>query len=558
MEVLVPVLAFFVGKGLVDCGGNFLTKGALFAFLPAVIVGGLLLIVTLTDDLKGLFLPFLQPGEVASLSWKIIPAILAFSVIMGLLVGFFIEHSAGRLIYVLALIITCIGCTLLPIYRVEHSFAFFILASPILLYLSKRYEQITTINVGFYEVLPTTICFVVLSVTVFIVTIMNRTQFFKDSIEIPLIVYLIAGITAATVSEDPSKWLPSFIHTVALPLGIFFVVTNTVKTEEHIFSLLKAFAISMCFVSLLALRQHPLGDSLEAMSSNSFFLGLGTGVAGEKNEFARLITMIFPILYVIYFLYEGKPLIKILIVLSVFVVTVCLIMTFTKTGWISLLFATFFFAFFAKEYLGRALKVLLFLSFIMVSIGTYGYIKYYFFTTGIENFNDLMRYESVNIRLLNYKTSVAMMFDYPLTGVGLGRFGDYSQYYTPHFSAHEPRIIGAKLVFKRITGYFPGSHNFIGLGSEGGVMMLLSFVGIIFTAFKEGLYIRKISQNSKIRLTIVGLMASLIIYCFFCFSEGVGFSEGANFRFVGYLPCAVIGLIAVVHRITGSSRGNGK
>lgn len=556
ISMLVLVLAFFVGKGLMACEGNFLTKSALFAFLPAVIVAGLFLIVTLTDDFKGFFLPIIQPNVAANLSWKTIPVLFAFSVAMGIMVGFFTEHSAGRLIYAFTLIITCIGCILFPIYRVERGFAFFILASPVLFFLSKRYEEITTINIGFYEILPTTICFAALFVMVFIGTIMNRMQFFKDSIEIPLIIYLIAGIAAAMVSGDISKWLPAFIHTVALPLMIFFVVTNTIRTEDHIFSLLKAFAISICLVSLFTLKHHPLGSSLEEIGRNAFFFGPGTGVVGEKNWFAMLITMILPLLYVIYFLYEGKPAKKTLVILSILLLMVCLIMTFTKTGWISLFFATVFFAFFAKEYFGRALKALLLLSFIMIGTGLYGYIRYYF--SGVQNLEDLMRYDSVYIRGLNYKASILMMLDYPLTGIGLGRFGDYSQYYTPHFYTHEVRMIGEKWAFKRVTGYFPGSHSFIGLGSEGGVMMLLSFVGIIFMAFKEGLYVRITSQDSKIRLIIVGLMASLIIYCFFCFSEGTGFSTGSNFRLGGYLACTVISLIAVVHRITRSSRENRK
>lgn len=557
ISMLALALAFFMGKGLVDCGGDFLTKSALFTFLPAIIIAGLFLIVTLTDDLKGFFLPFVQSGGVANLSWKIAMPLFAFSVAMSILVGFLLEHSAGRLLYALALTTTCIGCILFPIYRAEHSFAFFVLAAPVLFYLSKRYEQITTLDIGFYEILPTTICFAVLVLMVFIRTIMSRAQFFQGPMGIPLIIYLIVGISAAIVSGDLSKGLPTFIHIVVLPLTVFFVITNTIKTEEHIITLLKSFAISVCLVSLLALMQNPPGGSLEEMGRSSFFFGLGTGVAGEKNEFARLITMIFPILCVIYFLYEGKPSVKILIILSVLVLTVCQITTFTKTGWISLLCATLFFSFFGKEYIGRALKALLFLSFIMVGIGAYDYVKYFFFTTGIENFDDLMKYESVSIRLLNYKTSLMMMFDYPLTGVGLGRFGDYSQYYTPHFYGHELRMVGGKLIMKRVSGCFPASHSFIGLGSEGGVMMLLSFAGIIFMAFKESLYVRRNSQNSKIRLITVGLIASLIIYCFFCVTEGTGFSTGSNFRLGGYLASTIISLIAVMHRIKDLPRRDG-
>lgn len=274
-----------------------------------------------------------------------------------------------------------------------------------------------------------------------------------------LAVLFISSLTSFSPVQSLTVWIMYLVF-----IGFYFVIVNTVKTKEQLYSLLKLFALMGALVALYGVMQYVFGwNTSNAWIDEEMFEEATMRVystMGNPNVLGEYLLLTLPISAVFMLKYPWKRLAKWVYMLIFAGSALCLVLTQSRGCWLGFMLTAFIFVSF---YNGRWWKILplfiLLLPFVMPQ-------------TMIDRLLSIgdMSDSSTSYRVFIWLGTLEMMQNFWIGGIGMGE-GAFGAVY-PFYS------------YNAIVA--PHSHNtFLQLLVEGGIGALAAFVGTMIVFLKK-------------------------------------------------------------------------
>lgn len=307
----------------------------------------------------------------------------------------------------------------------------------------------------------------------------------ESSVYIPIIIFAIIIVIGTITSIDI---LGSFrdlaIHFVSL--GLVFVMINTVDRLEDFNIIVTMIVFSATIVALIGLYQYIVGVPVDAgwvdVSNNPDVKARVYSVFENPNILAEYLIMTIP-LSISLFWYTKKIGKKLLFLATSGILTLSLVLTLSRGGWIGFAFSALIFILLIER---RFL-----LSIIPIVLGGILFLPKSIISRiiSIGNLAD----SSNSYRITMWKIALDIIKDHPLAGVGFG---------------HKP----FQQTFERYISDMPTYHahnTYIELAAELGIPGLIAFLFLIFIVFKYGIQKLINQENRYIKIMAAGAFAGL-------------------------------------------------
>lgn len=345
---------------------------------------------------------------------------------------------------------------------------------------------------------------VILALTVisFIIRLIINKDFklkkipFIYSIIFFMIPLTISAITSFTRGASLQKLVVYIISFIAL-----FLIVNLIDSKKKLYFLILAIIIASILVSVYGLYQYKLGAAVkDSWVDRELNPGLRTRVYStleNPNILAEYLILIIPLTFAVFWTCK-KNLNRLFFLFAVGIQCLCLLLTFSRGGWLGIVLAMVVFAIFVD----RRLLILYLLAGIGLIIVSPEVVMTRIAT--ISNTQD----SSTAFRFSLWMAALDMIRDYWTTGVGLG--------YTA-FKAIYPQ-------YMRLGIMAVHTHNiYLQMFIETGIFGFIGFVIFIFNnvrcnliAFVKGIDKRTKAIAMAILSSISGLMLhGLVEYIFF-------------------------------------------
>ena len=347
----------------------------------------------------------------------------------------------------------------------------------------------------------------------------------KESIDIPIIVYALLILISTITSIDPSgSFRDLAIHFTAI--GFVLVIVNNINTKEDFNIFVTFLVIAATLVALYGLYQYKVGVEMEDKwvdaVNNPDVKTRVYSVFGNPNILAEYLIMIIPISASLFW-YSKKIHKKAIFLITSLILTIALVLTLSRGGWVGFAFGIFIFIILIEK------KLLL--SIIPIVLAGVYFLPQSIVNRilTIGNLGD----SSNAYRIRLWKITLEIIRDNWLVGVGFG--------YIPFKTTFETYI-------RTMPAYH--SHNtYLQTMGEMGILGLIVFIMLIFVLYKYSIKRLMKQEDRYIRTMAGGVLAGLAALL----------AHGAV-ESVLYLPKIIItfwtlvGLILALMRISGESK----
>lgn len=310
---------------------------------------------------------------------------------------------------------------------------------------------------------------------------------------IPLIASAITSFTRGESFEKLVVYMISFV--------VLFLIVNLIDSKRKLYFLILTIIIASLLISFYGLYQYKVGAAVkESWVDKELNPDLRTRVYStldNPNILAEYLVMVIPLTFALFWT-SKKKLNKLLFLLAVGVQFLCILLTFSRGGWLGLALAMIIFAFFVDRrlillYIAAGIGLLIISpEVILTRIATIG------------NTQDT----STAYRFPLWMAALDMIRDFWITGVGLGPMA---------FKAIYPQ-------YMRLGIMAVHTHNiFLQMFVETGIFGFIGFLVFIFNNMRCNLitFVKGIDKRAKIIAiaifsSIAGLMLhGLVEYIFF-------------------------------------------
>ena len=296
------------------------------------------------------------------------------------------------------------------------------------------------------------------------------------------IVWLVLSLFSLDVNASLKEWGAIAYRFMPLFFGAMYIRNlNQIKYITVIFCLTIFIEDAAAFY--------------QALNFPSAHGNRATGCTNNPNDFANLLVLFIPALF---FMAKQKWQDR---WLSMFFMTGCicsvaaLFLTQTRGAWLSLCVMVLISALIAKEYRQQIFKI--------IAVGLTGIVlmfamsaSFYARVNSIFDPNNSSNKE----RIMIYESSINMIKDYPVVGVGLDNFKPvYNEIYVNPESRLGPR-------FNRVTIH--PHNNFLMVATEGGFIGFFAYA-VLYTALLYLLYKKFKDGDMKDNLALMGLFVCL-------------------------------------------------
>ena len=296
------------------------------------------------------------------------------------------------------------------------------------------------------------------------------------------IVWLVLSLFSLDVNASLKEWGAIAYRFMPLFFGAMYIRNlNQIKYIMVIF----------CFTIFI----EDAAAFYQALNFPSAHGNRATGCTNNPNDFANLLVLFIPALF---FMAKQKWQDR---WLSMFFMTGCicsvaaLFLTQTRGAWLSLCVMVLISALIAKEYRRQIFKI--------IAVGLTGIVlmfamsaSFYARVNSIFDPNNSSNKE----RIMIYESSINMIKDYPVVGVGLDNFKPvYNEIYVNPESRLGPR-------FNRVTIH--PHNNFLMVATEGGFIGFFAYA-VLYTALLYLLYKKFKDGDMKDNLALMGLFVCL-------------------------------------------------
>ncbi|HLR34476.1 MAG TPA: O-antigen ligase family protein [Tissierellales bacterium] len=173
----------------------------------------------------------------------------------------------------------------------------------------------------------------------------------KHPIDVPIALYVLIIIIATITSIDPvGSFRDLAIHLVSI--GFSFVIINSIKNKKDLNMVLVTIVATATLVSLFGIFQHRFGVTMEEgwidKASNPDLIARVFSVFGNPNIMAEYLIMIIPISLALFW-DTRKFTKKIFFLIITLILTIGLLLTYSRGGWVGFAFSIFFFIFLVEK-----------------------------------------------------------------------------------------------------------------------------------------------------------------------------------------------------------------
>lgn len=356
-------------------------------------------------------------------------------------------------------------------------------------------------------IMPTMVCvgiILITAVSFVIKMITNKEKYVITPMSGLIVMFLGIIIFSAVTSFNFEKSIQTLAIYIIFAVP-YFLIINTIKTKNQWYNLIVTFILAGFFVALFGLYQNFFMAATDtSWIDEEMFEEIGVRVYStfeNPNVLGQFLVLATPLAFAAMWSVK-KMSSKILFLVMTSVMGGCLVLTWSRAAWVGIVLAIGFFLLMKdRRWSSLCILALLILPFVLPE-------NIISRITSIGNMKD----SSTAYRVSIWVAALKMAKDYWLSGIGLG-MGAFERVYQNY------ALNGA--------GFALHSHNFyLELIVEFGVMGLLLFMLIIFSAFKQIVSIKdKNSINKNIAIAIGG---ALIGYLF----QGVAEFLWYNYRMI--------------------------
>ena len=302
----------------------------------------------------------------------------------------------------------------------------------------------------------------------------------------PIMIWMGVCLFSIVISERPDLSFHGFLGKVLQNAFLFFNFVEAIRTKERVNYFLLSFIMSAFFICLSGINQYVLhmdfirNHILQQHRINSTFRA--------PNDFAAYLVIVIPLL-MSFFAYSEKPKgpagvshenrIRLSVILMTLLAVICLGLTYSRGGWLSLgvalgMFSIFNWHFFKKVLIG----IIGFMGIFMVKM-----IKE-------REFMDFHNMFASFGRMTYWHEALRMIADKPIFGFGLNTYS----------------IIGRR--YKESWGGYP--HNcYLQMTAELGIVGLCSFLWILINLYRVVFQAIKAAGDPQQRALLIGAATGL-------------------------------------------------
>ncbi len=301
-------------------------------------------------------------------------------------------------------------------------------------------------------------------------------KFIKTEYLIPILLFsasiFISGIGNWNNEILENKFFYSFIF--------FFIIINEISSYKELKKILCTMIFSAVIASFYGLYQH-FYLNMRRVESFSFSLSWGNFTA---------VLSIFILIYIIWSDVSKK--IKILLGLFELVLLVNLIFTQSRGAWLGFLTALVILGFLkGKKFLFISLIIILVIFMFLPN----NYTSRFMSSFDIEY--DLKTNRSNSVRIALWHTSLEMLKDNPINGVG---YDNYRDAYLKQYKVKGVRAFGH------------AHNNLLNFAAEMGILGLSSFIYLMYIILKKLIIYYKSEEKLELKLFHFGSIFLFVIY----------------------------------------------
>lgn len=380
--------------------------------------------------------------------------------------------------------------------RAEHVF----LDSLVFIYLRKvlkRFEVLVGLGLAAMIIVPdsrwhniySTVFIIILAFLFFVKTVIEDNESFKVKVfNFPFTVFIVSILLAMTTSLFPRVSFNYFVLYAASFL-IVLIIVSSVKSVREINQLLEILLVGVVVTALYGLWQWkvvgiPVDPSMVDIRLNPGMGGRLYSTMGNPNVYGELLVLTMP--FFLAMILNAKTYArKIVYTLFILPPLAALLLTGTRSAWISFFGSILVFVFFKKK---KLIPVILILGIICLP---YLPAPIYRRIMSIVQFND----SSASYRKLIYESAVNMLQDFWVTGVGLGTdvfLNIFKRYAHP--------------ALKTVAH----THNFyLQLWLESGLIAVLSFIWFLAGVVKNSIISIAKKADSQVNNILIAGISSI-------------------------------------------------
>ena len=359
-----------------------------------------------------------------------------------------------------------------------------------------------------------------------------RRPYYLHDMGLPILLFIIACVFSLlfTSARGDSLRVLMFYITALLFL---YVISADITNKQRLMRLLGFIYIAVILTSLYAIYQRFVGvevsASLTDLSINEGVPGRVFSTLGNPNNYAEFLVIMTPMAAVFAANAERKWL-RVPLCAAIVFTAIALLMTYSRSGWISMLLACIVFVYYANK---KLLPV-----FFLVCVAAIPFLPDSVMIRIASLFNT--QDSSNSFRIYVWSGTVKIARDYFFTGIGLGP-ETFAAIYPDY--AHPKALVGA-----------PHSHMvYLELIIELGVLGFISFMWYMLRLWKDSACSLLASKNAVVRFTLIACLSSLIGIAFTFCVEYVWYYPRT---FFAYFILAAIATAAI--RITKNERNTPK
>lgn len=326
----------------------------------------------------------------------------------------------------------------------------------------------------------------------------KKLTYTKTPITFSILLYLIVQMICTITSVTPLLSLQNLLVSL-FSIIIFFIIINTVTTKSTLDKCLKMFIFIAFIASCYGILQYfTVGVTDLTWVDLQTNPDLKTRVGGPFNNpniFAEYLEYILPTAIVLIFVYKNK-INKILLAIMSSTMLICLVLTFSRGGWLGFAAAIFFFALVKFT---RYIPIL-----IAGGIACIPFLPGVILTRlqSIVNFQDTSNSYRINV----WQGTIAMIKDFFFTGVGYGYWAYKTAYL--QYSINATKVWHAHNVYLQIL-------------AETGIFGFISFALVIITLFVLVVTHNKKSSNLYSNYVSLALLCGIISLLIHGFAEHI-------------------------------------
>lgn len=327
------------------------------------------------------------------------------------------------------------------------------------------------------------------------------------------VIYIVATLTSVTVSG--SMYI-GMLTTVFILSAI--TIENAVQSRKQLRTIVRGVVCAAVLVALYGIYQHFFGTGgTETWVDQDMFSDISTRVYStldNPNVLSEYLLLSIPMALACFFS-AGSWMKRILYAAAVVIMCLCMVYTFSRGGWLGLLFAIFVFL----VLVDRRFLFLIAAGIIALLLFSPDIITDRF--TSIGNVTDT----STSYRVSIWMGTLKMLKDYWMTGIGPG-----TQAFNMIYPAYSYNTISA-----------PHAHNlFLQIICDTGIAGIIVFAILIVVFIRMNCHAISIEKDHTARMLQIGSLSSIGGFLVQSMTDYSFYNYRVMFLFWAYLALSVV------------------